>query len=352
MDYENAFGVYIGRFQPIHQAHISIVEQALSESRELILLIGSDRCTPDVRNPFTLDERVQMIRAALSSEMLKRIHFVGVRDYFYNENMWLTEVQRKVADIIKGEISVAMYGSYKDRSSYYVNSFPQWEFKVANVKSADNSTDVRSRLYEEPTPPDKWSDGIIPWHSGLNKGVADWIRTNFIGTDRFNFLRKEHLYYKGYRKQWEKAPFPPVFVTTDAVVIKSGHVLVIRRGREPGKGLIALPGGFLKSVERIEDCCIRELREETRIDVPPDQLQKAIIGGRVFDYPDRSLRGRTITHAFHMDLGVGRTLPTVKGGDDAGEAFWMPLTEAIQNEGKFFEDHWHLVYYFFMRQRE
>lgn len=53
------------------------------------------------------------------------------------------------------------------------------------------------------------------------------------------------------------------FVTVDSIVLKSGHVLLVRRKSAPGKNLFAFPGGYLQQNESLVDCAIRELREET-----------------------------------------------------------------------------------------
>jgi bifunctional NMN adenylyltransferase/nudix hydrolase len=110
------------------------------------------------------------------------------------------------------------------------------------------------------------------------------------------------------------------FVTADAVVVQSGHILLVERGRAPGKGLLALPGGFVNPEERIRDAAIRELREETSISdgkgqIPPAMLASFIEDARtrVFDAPNRSLRGRIITHAFLFRLPERRKLFGVKG---------------------------------------
>ena len=78
-------------------------------------------------------------------------------------------------------------------------------------------------------------------------------------------LRDEADFIAKYRGAWRTAPYPPTFVTVDAVVVQSGHVLLVERKAYPGKGLQALPGGFVRPDERLQDTCIRELREETRL---------------------------------------------------------------------------------------
>jgi len=69
-------------------------------------------------------------------------------------------------------------------------------------------------------------------------------------------------------------------------------------------------------------------------------LAGSITKTQVFDDPYRSARGRTVTHAYLIEL-QGDTLPKVKGGDDASKAFWVPFAE-VKPE-MMFEDHFHII---------
>lgn len=93
-------------------------------------------------------------------------------------------------------------------------------------------------------------------------------------------------------------------LTADAVLLKGREVLLIRRGREPFKGMWALPGGFVDVGERVEDAVRRELMEETglRGDIVD------LLG--VWSDPKRDPRGHIVTVAFVMKVSgivdVGR----------------------------------------------
>ena len=65
----------------------------------------------------------------------------------------------------------------------------------------------------------------------------------------------------------------------------------------------------------------------------------------MFDHPDRSQRGRTITHAFYFDLG-NRALPEVAADDDAQAAAWVPVADILGLEDRFHDDHFHMLEHF------
>ena len=71
----------------------------------------------------------------------------------------------------------------------------------------------------------------------------------------------------------------------------------------------------------------------------------ALKGGAVFDHPDRSQRGRTITHAFYFDLGEG-PLPKVQADDDAQSAAWVDIDVIPKMEDLFHDDHFHMLDHF------
>ncbi len=338
------FGIFIGRFQPFHNAHLEAVRFALSRAKGVIIVLGSDCSARTIKNPWTSGEREEMIRTSLSVNEEKRIKLIFAKDYLYNDNLWITAVQQKVDDLTLGSKDVVLFGHKKDRSSFYLKLFPQWKFIDFGDFGGTNATMIRDLYFAG----GQTTDFAIRRRrilSHVPESVFEFMNRSRDKAD-FMRLKSEHDFIEDYKRLWRTAPYPPAFITTDAVVIRSGHILVVRRKGHPGKGLVALPGGFLKQSEHIVTGCLRELKEETGIKLPKAELQKMIVDEKVFDHPERSLRGRTITHAFCIDLGHG-TLPKVKGADDADKAWWMPLRDL--DEDVFFEDHFHIINYFVSR---
>ena len=72
--------------------------------------------------------------------------------------------------------------------------------------------------------------------------------------------------------EYDPSEFPAFAVTVDVVILTMAegvlHVLLVRRGEEPFKGMWATPGGFKRPDETLDDAARRELSEETGVDVP------------------------------------------------------------------------------------
>ena len=181
----------------------------------------------------------------------------------------------------------------------------------------------------------------------LRDSVHSFIYDKFPKKEYERLVREYETVTKG-KQQYVGLKHPVQFLTVDAVVVQSGHVLLVKRKSAPGEGLWAIPGGYLESTETFEDGMLRELDEETKVKVPKPVLKGSIKASKVFDAPGRSLRGRIVTQAYLIELPPGE-LPKVKGSDDAAKAKWIPLAEFEKMEDQMFEDHHHIVSYFLGR---
>lgn len=127
--------VFIGRFQPWHNGHQHVAEYALSKADKLIILVGSVDQANDFKNPFNFSQRKKIIQESLKNiqskylakQEYKELLVLPVRDYLYNNNKWLNEVQHTIQDNIGMDEKVFLTGFKKDSSSYYLDYFPNWE---------------------------------------------------------------------------------------------------------------------------------------------------------------------------------------------------------------------------------
>ncbi len=338
--------VYIGRFQPFHNGHAKVLKRAFEEAEKVLILIGSSGTAISIKNPFTYSDRYNLISGYIADAGLsdRDYKIEPLPDQTYNDALWISSVQTKAGTYLHWPIAyrksgprVALIGLDKDPSTYYLNCFPQWDFISVEQTHGIDATQIRKVLFEAP-------DKINTLKHHVPKNVWDklfiWQTHSF-----FEVLKEEYDFINNYKKSWSAAPYAPTFVTVDAVVVHSGHILVVERGSFPGRGLWALPGGFVNQEETLKAACIRELKEETKLKIPEKVLLANCVGPFVFDDPNRSLRGRTITHAFSFKFPQGE-LPAVKGSDDAKTAHWMPIAVFKHEQSSFYEDHWHIINYF------
>ena len=110
-----------------------------------------------------------------------------------------------------------------------------------------------------------------------------------------------------------KNPIP----TVDAIIQNFSSILLVKRVKDPYKNLFALPGGFVNEGETIEEAIVREVYEETSLEVHPIE----ILG--VYSDPTKDPRGHMLTIVFIVLVVRGN--PTT--GDDINEISWMPINK-------------------------
>jgi bifunctional NMN adenylyltransferase/nudix hydrolase len=333
--------VCVGRFQPFHFGHLALLQQALTLAPKVVVVIGSAFQARSPKNPFTWRERAEMVRLALGEADGARVAFLPVRDH-YDEGRWVAAVQAGVTAGLPQGASVALVGHFKDATSGYLRAFTGWTVKPLPRVAGADGTGMRDALF---------AAGLEDREATLAALVEQapastlaFLRA-WLALPQAAELAEEWRVLQGYKAAWASAPYPPVFVTVDAVVQCAGHVLLVRRGQAPGKGLRAVPGGFIEQRETVYQSAVRELEEETGLHLLDTAMRHALREVAVFDHPDRSQRGRTLTHAHHFDLG-DRELPEVQGADDALDATWVPIDTLASLEDQFHDDHFHMLDHF------
>jgi len=326
------YAVFVGRFQPFHIAHLDVCKKASELAKHLIILVGSAFSSPSIRNPFSFEQRRSLINQCLDDAGIKSITILPVPDYYYSDDAWVAQIQLLVYSVATPNRAIAIVGFKKDHSSSYLNWFPQWQLIEFPPLAGVHATTIRCHWLEQ---------SLLEIKDSIPQASFTFLKDLYT-TEQFQTLKEEYELIKAYKTAWNAAPYPPTFVTTDAIVTCCGHILLVTRKSAPGKGLLALPGGFIDPNENLEISCLRKLKEETRIKVPLAVLKGSIVDNKVFDHPLRSVRGRTITHGYYIKL-EDIELPKVRGGGDTTHAYWMPLSEVRNQPERFFEDHQQII---------
>jgi 8-oxo-dGTP diphosphatase len=138
---------------------------------------------------------------------------------------------------------------------------------------------------------------------------------------------------------YDPAQFPAFAVTVDVVILTMSegllHVLLVRRGEAPFEGMWAIPGGFKRPTETLDDAARRELAEETGVDVPSLLTQFGAYGD-----PERDPRLNVVTIAY---LAVLRDVGEVEAGTDAADAALVPASDVLNERINLAFDHLRIV---------
>jgi bifunctional NMN adenylyltransferase/nudix hydrolase len=302
-------GIFIGRFQPVHQGHVHALGIAASQVDKLYIFVGSANQCRSIRNPWTFQERCDMLRRKLHNARVTNFEIVPLNDYRYSDSQWMSDVRATVEHFNMG--TPILFGHMKEGNDY-LNWFPDWKFKSIEAEYNINATAVRQHMFNR-------NDPEMP-----ATVHADYA-----------FYQKEKVTFGNY-------PFPETlnFNCSDAILECQGHVLLIQRKFAPGAGAWALPGGFRNQRETFLDCAIRELQEETNVRVPEKVLRGSIVKSELFDDPSRSFGIPRNTLAVYMRINPNPdgSLPRANGADDAALCKWVPLTDAL-NKIEMYDDH-------------
>lgn len=115
-------------------------------------------------------------------------------------------------------------------------------------------------------------------------------------------------------------PLRPI-VGVGAIIIEDENVLIVRRGQPPKMGAWSIPGGGVDLGEDLEEACMREVREETGLDV------EILSEGRVLNRITRDEWERVQFHYVLIDFVCRPTGGVLQAASDISEARWVPLSE-------------------------
>jgi bifunctional NMN adenylyltransferase/nudix hydrolase len=308
-------------------------------------------------------DREQMIRASLQDEGVdtSKFTFASLKDYTYSNNRWVLQVQKTV-DVTTERLRTCtpiewepiLVGVDKDDTTFYLKLFPQWKRDVTTVQFEGNATDIRRAMFE---------GNVESVRESMTPTAFEYLR-NWMHSSTFARLQREYVARKKTKSRLyfvnedgtlaldaegkpRPCPYDAMAYCTDNVIIWRGHILLIRRRSEPGKGLWALPGGHLNTNEWIKDCAVRERQEETHIMFYSKRklfLNAEWCGKQhQFDAPGRSENGRKITTAFLWVIPDEFEVE-VQADDDADRAQWFSFYDVLEKmDYDLFEDHQQII---------
>jgi len=169
-DKKYKLSIVIGRFEPLHNEHIKLIQYAKDIAEVAVVIIGSSFQEPSRKNPFSEIERKLMIENSLNTENLI-IEFAS--DFLNDDIAW----KKQIYDIIHKYVvddNMVLIGHNKDTSSYYLDLF-DCDFIDVGITNDISSTTIRDKLFSDDFNPDEFDGHISPYVKGF---LISWKQEN------------------------------------------------------------------------------------------------------------------------------------------------------------------------------
>lgn len=140
-------GLFIGRFQPFHNAHLIDIKNALKEVDKLLILIGSAQYSHTKDNPFSVNERKTMIKAVLKASDTKNCKIFTLAD-INDDSKWVDYVKMNLP-----KFDVVFSGNLRVIRLFKEKNFPIKKIKL--IKNI-NGTKIREKILKDKN----WQDDV------------------------------------------------------------------------------------------------------------------------------------------------------------------------------------------------
>ena len=153
-------GIFVGRFQPVHNGHLEIIKKIVEDVDELVILVGSSQYSHRLDNPFTAGERITMIRKAIEEKgiHLSRIWIIPVPDV-HQHALWVSQI---VAYSPKVDI---VYANEPLTSRLFIEA----GFKVKSMPFIKREVYLATEIRKRMTEGENWEE-LVP------SSVANFIK--------------------------------------------------------------------------------------------------------------------------------------------------------------------------------
>lgn len=333
-------GIVVGRFQIFHEEHHEHILRALEENDVVCVFVGSANKRKSLKNPFNSHQRAHLVYENMMTyaNELDTYLFVSELNDITDNVAWAEQIKNKIATL-EGEHTdreITMYGCDKGGEYSYLEQFPEYTHSYTNEMSDVSSTELRDLWFLG-----KQTNVFLNSSTFLSEATLKWLSKMEYDQN----LQEDWEFYNKEKALFANYPFPETlsFSCGDAVILVRNKVLMIRRKFAPGKGCMALPGGFKNRNETFMQCVVREMYEETGIEIDEATMMTYLIGVKLFDDPNRSQGIPRATLAGYFDLTPMYPewgFPTVNAGDDAAEVSWVTIGEGYDNV---YDDHIQIV---------
>ena len=157
--------LFIGRFQPFHNAHLADIKKMIKETDEVIIAIGSSQGKNTLGNPFSYNERKQMIIKTLKKYKIKNFKIYPVPD-FHNNYKWTSYIKK----------NLPKFDSVYSGNQLTLKCFKNYSVKKIKLIRGISSTKIRNLIAKNKN-----------WQKFVPKEVSDYIK-KIKGVERIKMI--------------------------------------------------------------------------------------------------------------------------------------------------------------------
>ena len=165
------YGLIVGRFQPFHHGHELMIARALDDCDKVVICIGSAQESRTSRNPFTVEERITLIKECFSED-LSRLIFVSLpdREVVRDDDTWGEYILNTIEHTAKVAVQAVFEGREACRQPWF-NSIEELDIiQISRVNEPFSATDVRNALKEGN------KDHYLAWCANNNESYYEDLR--------------------------------------------------------------------------------------------------------------------------------------------------------------------------------
>ena len=147
--------LFIGRFQPFHNAHLANIKNILKETDRIVIAIGSSQEKNTLENPFSYNERKRMIINALKKRKIKNYKIYPLPD-LYNDKKWVDHIAK----------NLPVFDAVFSGNEWTIRCFKKYKIKIKKIRLLKNinSTGIRKMMLKNKD-----------WQKLVPEEVADYI---------------------------------------------------------------------------------------------------------------------------------------------------------------------------------
>ncbi len=338
--------IYGGSFDPITEAHLSIIksiQKILKADDRLVITVAN---TDEKAYKADVTDRFEMVRNLLNAKFTKNCPELMIQDkrtyaflceQFYGqeksitlcvgEDEWKSLCDAKWVnwDLLLKRFKFLVFRRMGFEQGFndggVVHTMPKFDvqvefttFDITRPVSASKVRDILSRN------PDCHYEDVNQY---ITHQTFRYIKEyKLYHQNGFDYDKEEAKFLQEYAVAKEKNGWGEPSVTTDTVAYNGDQILLIRRKKPPYQNFWALPGGFFeKTDEDLQYGAARELREETSLVLEPEKFVQIKTYGHNFDP-----RMKIVDTAFAVRVPK-KMMDKAKADDDAAEHRWFNINE-------------------------